>query len=134
MANHQENSNQQQQQGKHSQRKQDQLAVKKATPMIVERFYNIPVVSMAWTVGQTQYDKLKSSSVTVGDVIARAEGWAAFVWQKVQPIVDKLQDPISRADRLACNTLDFVEGKITQMSHVITTTGKTAAATAQAAK
>lgn len=117
MTNQQENNADQ---AKHT-RKQDQLAVKKATPMIVERFYKIPMVNMALTVGYTQYDKLKASSVTVGEVISRAEGWAAFVWQKVQPIVDKLQDPISRADRLACNTLDFVEGKITQMSHVMNT-------------
>jgi len=53
--------------------------------------------------------------VTIGDVITRAEGWAAYFWQKVQPIVEKLQDPINKADQLACHSLDFVENKLHSM-------------------
>lgn len=118
MANHQDNQNHQ---NNKQQKKQnhDQLALKKSTPMIVERVYKIPVISMAVSLGFSQYDKLKSSNVTVGEVMTKAEGWAAYVWQKVQPIVEKFQEPINKADRLACNTLDFVEDKLHQMSHVM---------------
>lgn len=90
-------------------------ARKAQTPMIVERVNRIPMVNFAVSVGFSQYDKLKSSSVTVGDVMTKAEGWAAYVWAKVQPIVEKLQDPINKADQLACNTLDFVEDKLHSM-------------------
>lgn len=82
------------------------------TPMIVERVNRIPVVSFAISMGYSQYDKLKSSNVTVGDVMTRAESWAFYVWEKVKPIVEKLQDPINKADQLACNTFDFVEDKL----------------------
>lgn len=116
MANHQEQNHQNKHQHNKKQN-QDQLALRKSTPMIVERFYKMPVVSMAITLGFSQYDKLKSSNVTVGEVMSRAEGWAAFVWQKVQPIVEKFQEPINKADKLACDTLDFVEDKIHQVSH-----------------
>lgn len=73
------------------------------------------MVNLAVSMGFSQYDKLKSSNVTVAEVMTRAEGWATYVWQKVQPIVERLQDPISKADELACHTLDFVEGKLTAM-------------------
>ena len=85
---------------------------KGATPMIVARVNKIPIVSVAVSMGFSQYDKLKSSNVTVGDVMTRAESWAFYVWQKMQPIVEKLRDPINKADQLACNTLDFLEGKL----------------------
>lgn len=90
-------------------------AAKKGTPMIVERVNRYPMVNFAVSVGFSQYDKLKSSNVTVGDVMSRAESWAIYVWQKVQPIVEKLQDPINKADQLACHTLDFVEDKLHTM-------------------
>lgn len=80
--------------------------------MIVERVNRIPVVSFAISMGFSQYDKLKSSNVTVGDVMTRAESWAFYVWEKVKPIVEKLQDPINKADQIACNTFDFVEDKL----------------------
>lgn len=96
--------------------KSDQLAVRKSTPKIVDRVYRYPVVNMAITLGYSQYDKLKSSSVTVGEVMAKAESLAAYVWRKVSPIVEKFQEPINKADRLACDTLDFVEDKIGQMT------------------
>lgn len=92
-------------------------ALKKTTPMIIDRVFKIPVINLAITVGFSQYDKLKSSNVTVGEVMTKAEGWAAYLWQKVQPIVEKLQDPINKADRLACNTLDYVEDKLHQVSN-----------------
>lgn len=92
---------------------------KAGTPMIVERVNKIPMVNFAISVGFSQYDKFKSSNVTVGDVINRAEGWAFYVWQKVQPIVEKLQDPINRADQLACHTLDFVEDKYNTVKRTI---------------
>lgn len=92
---------------------------KKHTPMIVERVNKMRMVNFAVTMGFSQYNKLKSSNATVGDVITRAESFAAYLWQRVQPIVEKLQpivdkfeEPISKADRLACNTLDFVEDKL----------------------
>lgn len=84
---------------------------KKSTPMIVARVNQIPVVKLAVSMGFSQYGKLKSSNVTVGELMTRAEGWAFYVWSKVQPIVEKLQDPINRGDQLACSALDFVEGK-----------------------
>lgn len=84
--------------------------VKKPTPMIVERVNKIPVVNLAITMGFSQYDRLKSSNVTVGDLMAKAESWAVYLWEKVQPVIDKLQDPIQKADQLACSTLDYVEG------------------------
>lgn len=97
-----------------------QDSVKKAgTPMIVERVNRIPMVNFAISVGFSQYDKIKTSNVTVGDVINRAEGWAFYVWQKVQPIVEKLQDPINKADQLACHTLDFVEDKFNTVKRTI---------------
>lgn len=93
----------------------NKVSTKKGKPMIVERVNKIPVVQFAVAMGFSQYDKLKSSNITVGDVMSRAEGWAAYVWEMVQPIVEKLQEPISRADQLACHTLDFVEDKLTTM-------------------
>lgn len=87
--------------------------------MIVERVNRIPMVNFAISVGFSQYDKIKTSNVTVGDVINRAEGWAFYVWQKVQPIVEKLQDPINKADQLACHTLDFVEDKFNTVKRTI---------------
>lgn len=90
----------------------NQAGGKKGTPMIVERVNRIPVVSFAISMGFSQYDKLKSSNVTVGDVMTRAESWAFYVWEKVKPIVEKLQDPINKADQIACNTFDFVEDKL----------------------
>lgn len=93
------------------------MAVSKTgKPMIVERFSKIPMVNKAIIMGYSQYDRLKSSNVTVGDVMSRAEGWAAFLWQKVQPIVEKLQEPINKADQLACKTLDYVENKLSHVS------------------
>jgi len=82
---------------------------------IVERVSNYPMVNMAITVGYTQYEKLKTSNVTVGEVMSKAEGLALYFWQKVQPIVAKFQEPITKADQLACNTLDFFENKVTQL-------------------
>lgn len=83
--------------------------------MIVDRVNRIPMVNFAVSMGFTQYDKLKSSNVTVGQVMSRAESLAAYFWTKVQPIVEKLQDPINKADQLACDTLDFVEVKLRSM-------------------
>lgn len=88
---------------------------KLAKPMIVDRVNKFPIVSMAVSMGFSQYDKLKSSNVTVGDVMTRAESWAAYVWEKVQPIVEKLQEPLHKADQLACTTLDFVESHLQSM-------------------
>lgn len=90
-------------------------SVKKGTPLIVERVNKFPLVNMAISMSYSQYDRLKSSNITVGDVMTRAESWAVYVWEKVQPIVEKLQEPINRADQLACQTLDFVEGKLCQV-------------------
>lgn len=81
-------------------------------PMIVERVNQIPIVNLAVTAGFTQYDKLKSSNVTVGGVISQAEKMAAYLWSQVQPVVNKLQDPIDKADKLACKTLDYVEASV----------------------
>lgn len=80
--------------------------------MIVDRVNKIPIVNFAVSMGFSQYDRLKSSNATVGQAFTKAEGFAAYLWQKVQPIVEKLEEPINRADRLACNTLDFVENKL----------------------
>lgn len=85
---------------------------RKSTPMIVERVNKYPMVNLAISMGFTQYDKLKSSNVTVGDLMSKAEGWAAYLWEKAQPVIEKLQDPISKVDKIACDTLDFVEGKL----------------------
>lgn len=82
------------------------------TPMIIERVNKLPMVSLAVTMGFSQYDKLKSSNVYVGDIMTKAENWATFLWQKAQPIVEKLQEPIHKVDQLACQTFDYVETKI----------------------
>lgn len=89
-----------------------ELAVKRLSPMIVDRFFKYPMVNMAVNLGYAQYDKLKTSSVTVGEVMTKAESLASYFWQKVLPIVEKFQEPISKADQLACDTLDFVENKL----------------------
>lgn len=81
-------------------------------PMIVEKVNKIPMVNFAISMGFSQYDKIKSSYATVGDVMVKAENLALFMWSKVQPIVDKLQDPINKADEFACQTFDFVEDKL----------------------
>ena len=107
---------QQQQQQQKNKQNQDQLAVKKVTPMIVDRFTKYPVVNMAINLGYAQYDKLKTSNVTVGDVMTKAENLASYFWQKLLPIVEKFHEPINKADRLACDTLDYVETKITQVT------------------
>lgn len=73
------------------------------------------MVQFAVTMGFSQYDRLKASNVTVGDVMVRAEGWAAYVWEKVHPFVEKFQEPINKADQIACHTLDFVGDKLTAM-------------------
>lgn len=91
--------------------KKSSKPARKGTPQIVERVNKFPIVNFAVSMSFTQYDRLKSSNITVGDVMTRAESWAVYVWQKVQPIVEKLQDPINKADKLACQTLDFVEDK-----------------------
>lgn len=75
------------------------------------------MVNFAISMGYTQYDKLKSSNVTVGNIMSKAEVWTAYLWEKVQPVIEKLQDPINKADQIACNTLDFVEGKIKSIVH-----------------
>lgn len=111
MANHQENNHQHKKSNK-----ADQLAVRKGTPMIVSRVYKYPVINMAITLGYSQYDKLKSSNVTVGEVMTKVESLASYFWQRVSPIVEKFQEPINQADRLACDTLDFVETKISQVT------------------
>lgn len=80
--------------------------------MIVERVNKIPAVHFAISLGYTQYDRLKASNATIGQVMNQAENFAAYLWQKVRPYVTKLQEPIDKADQLACNTLDFVESKI----------------------
>lgn len=95
------------------QKKQTHSQVRKA--QIVERVSNYPMVNMAISVGYTQYEKLKSSNVTVGEVMSKAEGLALYFWQKVQPIVAKFQEPITKADQLACDTLDYFENKVTQL-------------------
>ena len=95
-------------------KKQNQSqAMRKA--QIVERVSNYPMVNMAISVGYSQYEKLKSSNVTIGDVMSKAEGIAMYFLQKVQPIVVKFQEPITKADQLACDTLDYVESKVTQL-------------------
>lgn len=91
------------------------VVLRNRTPMIVERVNKIPIVSFAVSMGFSQYDKIKSSHATVNQVFTKAEGLAAYLWQKVQPIVEKLEEPINKADRLACNTLDFVENKLQSM-------------------
>lgn len=83
-----------------------------ASPMIVERVNQIPIVNLAVTAGFSQYDKLKASNVTIGDVMSQAEKWASYFWSSVQPVVDKLHDPIEKADKLACKTLDYVEANV----------------------
>lgn len=92
--------------------KGQELAIKRRAPMIVDRFYRYPMVNMAVNLGYAQYDKLKTSNVTVGEVMTKAESLASYFWQKVLPIVEKFQEPISKADQLACDTLDFVENKL----------------------
>lgn len=118
-ANNANNSNSKQK-GKHANNSNsnNQLAVKGA-PMIVDRFYRYPMVNFAVNLGYAQYDKLKTSNVTVGEVMTKAESLATYFWQKVLPIVEKFQEPISKADKLACDTLDFVETKINQVTHGI---------------
>lgn len=98
-----------------SQTKADGGATRKGTPLIVERVNKFPIVNIAISMSYSQYDRLKSSNITVGEVMTRAEGWAVYVWEKVQPIVEKLQEPINKADQLACQTLDFVEVKLGQV-------------------
>lgn len=116
MAHNKEQANNQQQQNRKANNVNSSNGTfKKGTPMIVERVNRYPLVNFAVSIGFSQYDKLKSSNVTVGDVMSRAESWAVYVWQKVQPIVEKLQDPINKADQLACHTLDFVEDKLQTM-------------------
>lgn len=88
-----------------------QKTTRKGTPQIVERVNKFPIVNFAVSMGFTQYGRLKSSNITVGDVMTRAENLAVYFWQKVQPIVEKLQEPINKADMFACQTLDFVEDK-----------------------
>lgn len=95
----------------------------RSRPLIVDKVNKIPVVSLAISMGFSQYDKLKASSLTVGDVMTRAEGWALYLWDKVQPIVDRLHEPIGKADKLACNTFDFVEHKLATMSIPLTVEG-----------
>lgn len=113
-----ENQNHQQQKKASSGNKQksDQQALRKATPMIVDRVYRYPMINMAITLGYNQYDKLKSSNVTVGEVMTKAESLAAYFWQKVSPFVERFQEPINKVDRLACDTLDFVEEKVNQVA------------------
>lgn len=108
---HQQQNNQQKKASKNPpSTNQTNGALKK--PMIVDRVNKIPMVNFAISMGFSQYDKLKTSNITVGDVMTKAESWALFVWSKVAPIVDKLQDPINKADQLACQTFDFVEDKL----------------------
>lgn len=111
-----ENQNHQQQKKAAGKQKSDQQAVLKATPMIVDRVYRYPMINMAITLGYTQYDKLKSSNVTVGEVMTKAESLAAYLWHKVSPFVERFQEPINRVDKLACDTLDFVEEKVNQVA------------------
>lgn len=107
---------------------------KSAGPMLIERINKYPVVSAAISMGFSNYGRLKSSSPAVGDVMTKAEAWAAYLWTKVQPIVDKLQNPIHKADEIACQTLDYVEQtlstvKIPPTIDTIVTKCKGAAAT-----
>lgn len=81
--------------------------------MIVERVNKIPIVSMAIAMGFAQYDKLKSSNVTVGEIMTKAENWAGFLFSKLRPVLDKFEEPITRADKIACSAMDYVEEKIT---------------------
>lgn len=78
------------------------------SPMIVQRVNRLPYVELALNMGLEKYAKLKSSAV--GEVVTRAEGWASYLWIKIQPIVEKL--PIKRADELACSTLDYLEDRL----------------------
>uniref|UniRef100_A0A6G1SQ36 Lipid storage droplets surface-binding protein 1 n=1 Tax=Aceria tosichella TaxID=561515 RepID=A0A6G1SQ36_9ACAR len=104
-----ENQNHQKKSGK----KSEQALVKTT---IVDRVYRYPMINMAITLGYTQYDKLKSSNVTVGEVMTKAESLAAYFWKKVSPFVERFQEPISKVDKLACDTLDFVEEKVNQVA------------------
>lgn len=106
-------------QQKNNNNNQQSKASQKATPKIVERVNKIPAVNFAISVGFSQYDRLKASNITVGEVMTRAESWAVFVWQKMQPIIEKLQDPIKRADQLACTTFDYVEDKLKPVDQIV---------------
>lgn len=100
---------------KHNQQNQNNNNQQIRKAKIVQRVSNYPMINMAISLGYNQYEKLKSSNVTVGDVMSKAEGLAMYFWQKVQPIVVKFQEPITKADQLACDTLDFFESKVTQL-------------------
>lgn len=119
MAQHKEQQSQpqQQQQSKKttSQAATDKVESNYKSPMIIERVNKIPMVNLAISMGFSQYDKLKSSNVTIGDIMTKAEGWALYVWQKAQPLVEKLQQPIQKADQIACDTFDYVETKISSV-------------------
>lgn len=92
--------------------------------MIAARVNKIPMVNSAISMGFDHYGKLKESNLTVGDLMTKAENWAVFLWEKLQPIVEKLQDPIQKADQLACDTFDFVETKLSSAKLPETILGK----------
>jgi len=85
------------------------------TPIKIEalsRFSSIPLVSSALNLATDGYSRFKSYNSLISATLSKAEQSISYMASTAQPVIQKLERPISIADNFACQGLDKLQEKV----------------------
>jgi len=78
----------------------------------LSRFSSIPLVNSAINFASDGYCRFKSYNSLLSATLSRAEQSIAYMASTAQPVIQKLEKPISIADNIACQGLDKLQEKV----------------------
>jgi len=78
----------------------------------LSRFSSLPLVSSAINLATDGYSRFKSYNSLLSATLSKAEQSIAFMASTAQPVIQKLERPISIADNIACQGLEKLQEKV----------------------
>lgn len=78
----------------------------------LSRFSSIPLVSSAINLATDGYSRFKSYNSLISATLSKAEQSISYMASTAQPVIQKLERPISIADNFACQGLDKLQEKV----------------------
>jgi len=78
----------------------------------LSRFSSLPLVNSALSLAADGYSRVKGYNSLISATLSRAEQSIAFMASTAQPVIQKLEKPISIADNYACQGLDKLQEKV----------------------
>lgn len=78
----------------------------------LSRFSSIPLVSSAINLATDGYSRFKSYNSLISATLSKAEESISYMASTAQPVIQKLERPISIADNFACQGLDKLQEKV----------------------